>query len=296
MLRNVSVENQQNADRTSSNQVVRQMLMMGIVLAMICQTGCANRIGRFGVVDEIAISYRDAVWGKRAYNLRYANCDRPYGDHFEAGFCSGYGDICNGGDGYIPALPPDDYRGYEFQSTDGAQCVASWFEGYPAGVKAAQEDRAGTYHDVYISRMIDSAVTQGKAKHALPADVPVSNRYGQASPPVPPRSTGAYRAKTTSVNQPMPAMVKSPALPTQAPMSVFKLSPVPQVQASPLPKYTPTSTASAVPAPPAMKSVLPPLPGPSSVDPTAGVTRDETPLPMAVRSAAAWESNRRQAK
>ena len=75
----------------------------------------------------------------------------------------------------MPALPPQDYRAAEYQSTDGAKCVNSWFEGYPAGVAAARKDRSGTYHDVLISRMIDSAVTQSKTTPVLPGDVRVAS-------------------------------------------------------------------------------------------------------------------------
>jgi hypothetical protein len=84
-------------------------------------------------------------------------------------------DVCNGGDGYVPALPPSEYRGYEYQCAEGAKCVNTWFEGYPAGVTAAKQDKSGDYKDMFISKMINSAVTQENAKHLLPGDVPIVN-------------------------------------------------------------------------------------------------------------------------
>jgi hypothetical protein len=175
----------------------QRLLILFFVTAMALPNGgCASglRLGSLGFGDAILEGYRDRVWAKRAYNLRYNNCDLPYESHFQNGFVAGYCDTCNGGDGYVPALPPDDYRGFEFQSPDGAQCVKSWFEGFPAGVAAAKKDRAGEFHDIYTSRMINSAITQKNAKHILPSDVPVKPAHTQAAtqgaksttaPPVP---------------------------------------------------------------------------------------------------------------
>jgi hypothetical protein len=133
-------------------------------------TGC-NIIRSFD--ENAALTYRDLVWSKRAYNLRYGNCDRPYADHFQNGFCAGYGDVCSGGDGFTPALPPETYRGYEYQSTDGSKCVDAWFEGYPAGVAAARKDKSGSFHDVATSRMIEAALKQEADKPQLTGEVPV---------------------------------------------------------------------------------------------------------------------------
>ena len=169
--------------KSSSNQICQRLLIVFFAAAMVLpNTGCGSsmRLGSLGFGDALLEGYRDRVWAKRAYNLRYNNCDRPYESHFQNGFVEGYCDTCNGGDGYVPALPPSEYRGFEFQSPDGAQCVQTWFDGYPAGVAAAKKDRAGEFHDIYTSRMINSAITQDKAKHILPNDVPVltTNEFG----------------------------------------------------------------------------------------------------------------------
>ena len=169
--------------KSSSNQICQRLLIVLFAASMaLPNSGCASnmRLGSLGFGDALLEGYRDRVWAKRAYNLRYNNCDRPYESHFQNGFVAGYCDTCNGGDGYVPALPPNEYRGFEFQSPDGAQCVQSWFEGFPAGVAAAKKDRAGEFHDIYTSRMINKAITQDKAKHILPNDVPVltTNEFG----------------------------------------------------------------------------------------------------------------------
>lgn len=168
-----------------------RLLMVASAVIMLCQNvGCTTALPR--LYEESVIKYRDIVWAKRAYNLRYGNCQRDYSQHFQNGFQAGYQATCDGGDGYVPALPPQDYRGYEYQSSDGARCVNSWFEGYPAGVAAAKNDQAGDYHDVLISRMIDSAIKQEGRKTVLPGDVPVvaSKRSAEKIMPVAPPSPG----------------------------------------------------------------------------------------------------------
>ena len=171
--------------QSSSNQVCQRLLIVLFAAAMVLpNSGCSlgQRLGSLGFGDALLETYRDQVWAKRAFNLRYNNCNIPYESHFQNGFIAGYCDTCNGGDGYVPALPPDEYRGFEFQSPDGAQCVKTWFEGFPAGVAAAKKDRAGEFHEIYTSRMIKAAITQDNAKHILPSDVPVltTNDFGVA--------------------------------------------------------------------------------------------------------------------
>jgi len=199
--------------RFSCDKIIQtSLLTVFAALLVIPSSGCASglRIPRLGFGDALLEKYRDNVWARRAFNLRYANCEIPFADHFENGFVAGYTDQSNGGDGYVPPLPPDQYRGYEFQSADGAQCVKAWFDGFPAGVAAAKKDRAGDFHDIYTSKMVNSALAQESAKHLLPDDVPVLEGSAKkaesqtgahlAGPPLPP----AYREAK------LPPLVGSP--------------------------------------------------------------------------------------
>lgn len=137
------------------------MLSTALAASMLVPSvGC--RFNQLAINEAILVSYRDMVWAKRAYNLRYGNCDRPYGEHFYNGFCAGYADVCNGGDGFVPALPPLSYRSSRFQSPDGAQCVSAWFEGYPAGVAAARQEKVGNYNNVLVSKMMKEALEAEK--------------------------------------------------------------------------------------------------------------------------------------
>ena len=150
-----------------------------------CSTGGCHRPGQMleRFVDRQIACYRDRVWAERAYNLRYGDCERQFGDHFRKGFVAGYCNICDGKDGYVPAMPPQCYWSNEYQCPEGAKCVNAWFEGFPAGAQAAKKDSAGTYRDVYISNMINAAIVQEGVKDRLPSEVPINQASSDSVPP-----------------------------------------------------------------------------------------------------------------
>ena len=161
-------ENQQLA---KSNPFSRLFLLVVFAVVATQLAGCCNipkpDLFDGSLMDKTFGCYRDKVWAKRACNLRFSNCDRPYSSHFQSGFECGYTDICQGGQGYVPATPPECYWGFDYQTPDGSQCVNAWFEGYPAGVAAAKRDRAGTYRDIFVSRMVQSAICSTKRSKKL---------------------------------------------------------------------------------------------------------------------------------
>ncbi len=235
----------------SCDKILQKSILTLLAAALVIPAfGCASgiRIPRLGFGDALLEKYRDNVWAKRAFNLRYANCDIPYPEHFQNGFIAGYCQKCNGGDGYVPPLPPDEYRGYEFQSADGAQCVKAWFDGFPAGVAAAKKDRAGDFHDIYTSKMVNSALVQDTAKHVLPDDVPVlkgsvAKAEMQAASQLPPVPTSTYReptrsplvgASTSSIAPPYVAPPVTAATPILDPYSITAndLTPAPKIHKS----------------------------------------------------------------
>ena len=155
-----------------SRQVYSFLIFVFSGAVLLQSSGCVTGPGA-ELFEEPLGGYRNHVWANRAYNLRYRDYDHQFETHFKQGFCDGYTDVCNGGDGYVPAVPPEQYWSYQYQSSEGAKCVNTWFKAYPLGVKAAREDGAGSFQKVYISKMIQSAITQDKADHVLPDDVPV---------------------------------------------------------------------------------------------------------------------------
>ncbi len=220
------------------NSVVIRIAMIAFSVLTLCQSGC--KLSELKGPQAAMISYRDFVWSQRAYNLRFGNCDRPYAEHFEAGFCEGYEDIARGGDGYVPAMPPKEYRSYEYQCAEGAQCVNAWFEGYPAGVAAARKDKIGNYNNIMISRMINSAISQESAEKVLPSDVPILNSESSAGPPTPSTNTN-----TTPVNYSTPAFPRNIVPSINGPMTAPLFTPAesnteqqPQASRQPIPVVT----------------------------------------------------------
>lgn len=273
------------------------MFMVAFAVLTLCQsTGC--RLNKLAFTDAWMISYRDAVWSKRAFNLNYGNCDQPYAEDFEAGFCAGYQDIACGGDGYVPAMPPAEYRSFEYQSAEGAQCVNAWFEGFPAGVKAARKEDVGTYHNVLISRMINAAVTQSETEQKLPADVPIispalakgSNvpvKPVVAAPPIPTTQPAKHR-------NPLPFPRSQPNMPP--PVTLPKAQPM---VTPAVPDSTPAASTAPEDAEAAVEVVKPDTPVvtnqvlPPIVTGSGLIQETENKSTPPVVQAASWESNRR---
>ncbi len=193
-----------------------------LLLASLSVTGCYSfeNGSDSNFADRFFSGWRDEVWAKRAYRLRYPTCQSRHPTHFQQGFIAGYCAICCGDDAYTPALPPRNYWGYSYQSAQGQEMIDAWFSGYPAGVKAAQQDGAGKYRDVQVSRMVDAALrpnddvwnqyspTSGESDVAVPLPMPNSegSEGGSSTPP-----------PVGIPSEPMSSWQDAPTLPNLAP-------------------------------------------------------------------------------
>ncbi len=145
-------------------------------LWIVAQVGCCcfnSDPSRFQLLDGVFVRYRDCVWANRAYNLEYGHCRRPFNDHFRKGFVAGYIDVCRGGNGYVPAVPPSEYMNYEYQSAEGASCVNAWFEGFPAGAQAAKTRNLDQYANAYVSKIMQDAIKQEQRDVKLPSEIQI---------------------------------------------------------------------------------------------------------------------------
>ena len=268
------------SSEVSTRRLFAVIVLLALGFTSLTQTGCSGPVRRLGIIDELAIKYRDQVWAQRAYNLRFSNCNRQFEDHFQNGFCEGYSDVCNGGDGYIPALPPENYRGYEYQCAEGSKCVEAWFDGYPAGVAAAREEDAGSYHTMHVSRMIDQAVTQTNAPNVLPSDVPVTRPSAKLIPPtissVATRRLGSRPSMPTFDMPPKPAATsksKATAKSTQTSAVRVAKTPAPKSSTSVLAKPTGVQAK-----PPVPQTKLPPIiTAPKQIPPASTPTKTVQP-------------------
>jgi len=161
----------------SSVKIGLSSWLMGVmaVLVVIQSSGCMSGPynNRGALLDNAFISYRDRVWAARAYNEQFGGRPSLFTDHHRRGFIEGYCNVCRGGDGNAPGLPPKDYWTSQYQSQQGSVCVNEWFEGFPEGAAVAKSDNAGRYSNVYMSQMLDAAISQQKEGVKLPSDIRV---------------------------------------------------------------------------------------------------------------------------
>lgn len=124
-----------------------------------CQSWCNIRDAFYYCepIDEAIHSHNCHRAAKRAWTARQDRfCGRERLDYFGAGFRDGYASVAMGGTGCPPPLPPQRYWGWRYQNCEGQQCVASWFDGYPAGARAAEEDGVGNWNRMQTSYIIDA--------------------------------------------------------------------------------------------------------------------------------------------
>ena len=160
---------------------VRMTILATLVVAITGpSTGCTMFSGmqraltQHEALDEFMVDYRNSAWSARAWLCRkHQFKGHRYLSDLEAGFRQGYADIAAGGNGCTPAICPQSYWGWQYQSADGQQRMNAWFEGYPLGVQAAEEDGIGHWRQVATS-------------FNTPAPMPTKPDPKAAAEPVPP--------------------------------------------------------------------------------------------------------------
>ena len=102
------------------------------------------------MTDDFVLGWRNHVWSRQAWiehRPEYQN--HPHIHAFKNGFIDGYSSVASGGNGCPPALPPRCYWSWKYQSPEGQAKVATYFEAFPLGAKAAEE-----IHDQLRSRWL----------------------------------------------------------------------------------------------------------------------------------------------
>ncbi len=106
-------------------------------------------------IDEFMISYRNRALAEKAWiRNKHRYCNRSYMKEFKDGFIQGYMEVASGGNGCIPAVAPSEYWGWKYQSTHGHSAVNAWFEGFPMGVQAAEQDGVGHWGQIRTSGVV----------------------------------------------------------------------------------------------------------------------------------------------
>ena len=206
--------------RNSRNQIPTQTgsfrnmvcLTMAATIAALAlgSTGCCTRGGcGFGgwgfadrIIEEQVNCLRDCVWSKRAFHMRYGHCERVHADHFKEGFCAGYGNICDGGTGQCPALPPEKYWSFNYRTREGAEMQNAWFAGYEAGASAAKTDGAGSFQGIQVHHELIRDMMEEEQIRNEHAGIRVNNDPNMA-PVVDAESMGIVEVPEDSSPQPM---------------------------------------------------------------------------------------------
>ncbi|MCC9657838.1 hypothetical protein [Rhodopirellula halodulae] len=145
--------------RTALRRQAQRAFLASLVAGVLTSglTGCTimgglqSKLTRSDCIDDFMVSHRNKVMATKAW-LRHAHC---YKNHrhmkdLRKGFIDGYIDVATGGSGCTPAVVSPHYWGWKHQSGDGQSAVNAWFEGFPLGVKAAEEDGIAFYNQIRI--------------------------------------------------------------------------------------------------------------------------------------------------
>jgi hypothetical protein len=112
-------------------------------------SGACRSIGNSECIDDFMIGYRNRALAEKAWHRnKHRFCDHRYKKEFKDGFIQGYMEVASGGNGCIPAIAPSNYWGWRYQSAHGQAAVNAWFEGFPMGVQAAEQDGVGHWQQV----------------------------------------------------------------------------------------------------------------------------------------------------
>ncbi len=133
-------------------------LLAGLGLNLIPSTGCTivsnlqTQFKNHSALDDFLVSYRNDAWAAKAWHCRkHRFGSRRNLSDLEAGFRAGYMSVAQGGNGCVPAVCPQSYWGFQYQDCNGQSRMNSWFEGFPLGVAAAEEDGIGHWSQVPTS-------------------------------------------------------------------------------------------------------------------------------------------------
>ena len=153
-----------NVARSGRERQLKRMrlrrLVLGLTLGFTTAglTGCTmlgglqQKLSNTDCLDDFIVSHRNKVMATRAW-LRVKKCYRGhrYPKDLRAGFIAGYLEVATGGSGCTPTVVSPQYWGWRHQCGNGQAAINAWFEGFPLGVKAAEQDGIGHYNQIRLN-------------------------------------------------------------------------------------------------------------------------------------------------
>jgi len=163
--------------RKQIRSAVKRLLLTGCLgISAIGMTGCTlgsracKGLTEWECIDDFMVGYRNRAMAEKAWHCRKANfCDSRYAGEFKDGFIKGYLEVASGGTGCTPLMAPSAYHGWQYQTADGHSAVNAWFQGFPQGVRAAEEDGVGNWQSI------------GMGNYRQPAPIPAAIAPAAAS-------------------------------------------------------------------------------------------------------------------
>jgi len=126
------------------------------------------------LVDYTNRAMAEKAWLRNKHKYSKFQYEREFKD----GFISGYLDIAGGGTGCTPSIAPSRYWGWAYQTPYGQSAVNAFFQGFPYGAKAAEEDGIGYWRAIPTSGVSQASSPYGSGlPTASPSDqqIPVPN-------------------------------------------------------------------------------------------------------------------------
>ena len=230
----------------------RKHLLLAATLGLLlsptggCQiaSGIGNSLKHQEALDGFMIGYRNQAWAAKAWlcrKHRFAN--HCHLSDFEQGFRAGYEQVAKGGDGCAPGLCPKSYWGWQYQNSDGQARMNAWFEGFPLGVQAAEEDGIGHWSRVQTSMPMAQPMSPTMTGSATPTLAPAIGAAG---------ASAALSDQAESVAVPIADPIASPK--SKMAKQTAPLEPLKSTMPPPVPK---AADVKSMPKPPVPKPTVP---------------------------------------
>ncbi len=146
--------------------------------------GLQQKIQHCDCIDDFMISHRNQVMATRAwFRVKHHYRGHCYLKDFRNGFIAGYLDVANGGAGCTPTVVSSEYWGWRYQSGTGQAAVNAWYEGFPLGAKAAEQDGIGNYNLIQLNGAPQAGTNMTGSASPTPAMAPIPPSTSHTLPP-----------------------------------------------------------------------------------------------------------------
>ena len=206
--------------RDPEKNLIHRLVAAGcLTVALTSSMGCRGLNHWYhefqGCVSNKMVDYSNRALAEKAWiREKHRFRDRQYVQEFKDGFIHGYIDVATGGDGCTPTLAPPKYWGWAYQTPYGQAAVNAFFQGFPSGAKAAEQDGVGYWSEIPTSGLSSALSPYGSG---LNSDEVVPMPVPEVSPPQANSSSNAPapNGERLTIDSPSDATVDFPeAAPT----------------------------------------------------------------------------------